>query len=179
MSRNDAKPMLIVFGGLPGTGKTTLARALALELGAIYLRIDEIEQALRSSGFTSEEIGASGYFVAYALAESNLRLGTWVVADSANPMLITRKAWRGVAEKASAKIVEVEIICSDKDEHRVRVESRAGNFPGLQLPTWREITERPFEEWDRDRIVIDTAHCSPELASVELARQIAALDPRA
>jgi predicted kinase len=155
MARADAKPTLIVFGGLPGVGKTTLARALALELGVAYLRIDDIEEALRGSGFTSEVIGASGYLVAYALAESNLRLGTGVVADSVNPNLLTRKAWRGVAEKASANIVEVEIICSDEDEHRRRVESRAEDITGLRMPTWQQITERPYEGWERDRLVID------------------------
>jgi putative protein kinase ArgK-like GTPase of G3E family len=36
---------LIVFAGLPGTGKSTLAQRLAREIGAIYLRIDALEQA--------------------------------------------------------------------------------------------------------------------------------------
>jgi len=40
---------LVVFGGLPGTGKTTLARALTQDWPATYLRIDEIEQALAGS----------------------------------------------------------------------------------------------------------------------------------
>ncbi|NBC95586.1 MAG: AAA family ATPase, partial [Deinococcus-Thermus bacterium] len=38
-----ATPRLIVLGGLPGTGKTTLARAAAAALGAVPLRIDTIE----------------------------------------------------------------------------------------------------------------------------------------
>ncbi len=41
--------MLIVFSGLPGTGKTTIANDLAATTGAVYLRIDTIEQAIRNS----------------------------------------------------------------------------------------------------------------------------------
>jgi len=41
--------MLIVFAGLPGTGKTTLARALSQAVQASCLRIDTIEQALRNT----------------------------------------------------------------------------------------------------------------------------------
>jgi predicted kinase len=42
--------MLIVFGGLPGTGKSAIARTLAREIGAVWLRIDSIEQGIRASG---------------------------------------------------------------------------------------------------------------------------------
>ena len=35
--------MLIVFGGLPGAGKTTIARELARQIGAAYVRIDSID----------------------------------------------------------------------------------------------------------------------------------------
>lgn len=66
-------PTLVAFGGLPGTGKTAVARELARELGAVYLRIDSIEQAIRISGILDKPIEDEGYRVAYALAEENLR----------------------------------------------------------------------------------------------------------
>ncbi|MGP1387028.1 MAG: AAA family ATPase [Thainema sp.] len=42
--------MLYIFGGLPGTGKSSLAAALAHQRQAVYVRIDTIEQAIRNSG---------------------------------------------------------------------------------------------------------------------------------
>jgi predicted kinase len=67
--------MLIVFGGLPGTGKTTVAKALAQTLDAVYLRIDAIEQALRSHEVLRTDVGPLGYVAGYRLAEDNLRIG--------------------------------------------------------------------------------------------------------
>ena len=49
----DRNAMLVIFAGLPGTGKTSIARDLARELGAVYLRIDSIEQAILASSASS------------------------------------------------------------------------------------------------------------------------------
>ena len=49
-------PILIIFGGLPGTGKTTIAQQLARELAGVYLRIDSMEQAIRDCGFVSKSL---------------------------------------------------------------------------------------------------------------------------
>ena len=73
--------MLIVFSGLPGCGKTTIASELARQSGGVYLRIDVIEQALRDARAFAGDVGASGYGVANALALSNVRLGHTVIAD--------------------------------------------------------------------------------------------------
>ena len=165
--------MLIVLSGLSGAGKTTIARGLARELAAVYLRIDSIEQAIRGS---DRQVEGEGYDVAHAVAEDNLRLGSIVVADCVNPWPLTRDEWRAVAERTGVPVLDVEIVCSDAQEHRRRVETRVADITGHRLPTWQEVVERDYRAWDSQRMVIDTARLNVEqsvrtiLASVPASR---------
>jgi len=153
---------LIILAGLPGTGKTTIARELARQLGAVHVRIDSIEQAVRESGVVVASLDDAGYRAGYAVAEDNLRLGHMVIADSVNPLAVTRNAWVDVANRAAAGFVEIEITCSDPQEHRRRVEMRTSDISGLRLPTWPDVVAREYHAWDRERMVIDTARESLE-----------------
>ena len=156
--------MLIVFGGLPGTGKTTIARALAVRRGTVYLRIDVIEQALRSANVLAGDAGAAGYVVANALAGSNLANGRDVVADCVNPVPESRLGWRAAAARAGTRLIEVEVICSDLKEHRRRVEQRVSDIEGLVPPTWQDVRSRNYVPWEEPHVVIDTAYLTPEEA---------------
>ncbi len=149
--------MLIVFAGLPASGKSSIARGLARKSGAVWLRIDSIEQAIRESGAVPGSPGDAGYRAAYAVAEDNLRLGRDVIGDSVNPWMPTRNAWRDAGLRAGAQVVEVEIVCSDIEEHRRRVETRTSEVPGLILPDWQAVIGRDYHPWDRDRLTVDTA----------------------
>ena len=162
--------MLIILGGLPGTGKTAIAKELARQIGAVHLRIDSIEQAMRSSSTVKPELEDAGYRVAYAIAEDNLRLGHSVIADSVNPIALTRESWLKVAERAGVRAIEIEIKCSDSDEHRRRVKSRVSDIAGLRLPAWEEVVSRAYHPWEREHLVIDTARMSIEL-SVQTIRE--------
>ena len=152
-------PVLIVFGGLPGTGKTTIARELTQRLSANYVRIDAIEQSLRTAGLA---VGATGYVIANEIAAENLKLGRVVVADCVNPVLASREGWRATASKNAAQLVEIEIVCSDAGEHRRRVEDRAPDIAGLVQPSWQDVVNRAYEPWDRKHLVLDTATSSVE-----------------
>jgi predicted kinase len=169
---NFESRMLIVFGGLPGTGKTTVAKALARELDAVYLRVDTIEQALRSSAALKRDVGPAGYIVACRLAEDNLRIGRIVVADSVNSLRVTRDAWLLVAEHTSTKVAEVELICSDTVEHRRRVETRRSDIEDLKPPAWQDVIDREYENWDRPHIVIDTASRTVRETMAELLARL-------
>lgn len=168
--------MLIVIGGLPGTGKTTLAGKLARQISATYLRIDTLEQAILQSGIASDA-GPAGYFTGYAVAAENLALGSTVVADSVNALTIVRDSWMEVARGANVPCIEVEIICSDVQEHRRRVEMRKADIPGHKLPSWQDILEQRYDHWKREHIVIDTCALSMEQAVDAVLRGLSELNP--
>ena len=152
--------MLIAVAGLPGTGKSTLSHEIARRLGAVWLRLDTVEGTMRRSGLSAEAIGAAGYDVAMAIAEDQLAGGLTVVADSVNPVPTSRAGWRGVAARAGAALVEVELVCSDVAEHRRRLEARGSTVPGLPPVTWQDVLDRAYEPWQGERLVVDTARLS-------------------
>lgn len=151
--------MLIILGGLPGVGKTTTAKALAKKLRAVYLRIDSIEEALRKSSKNNAKKfdGPEGYMAAYAVAQDNLTNGLTVVADSVNPIEQSRSMWRDTAVQINKPYIEIEIICSDKNLHQQRVETRKTDIPGQELPTWQNVLDRDYEAWTSKQLTIDTS----------------------
>ncbi|MDL2316873.1 AAA family ATPase [Desulfovibrio sp. OttesenSCG-928-A18] len=169
--------MLIIFSGLPGTGKTAIAARAARELDAVYLRIDSLEMGIIRSGLVADQwnLGPAGYYAACAVALDNLKNGMTVVADSVNPLKVTRDAWRDVAVQAAAPYLEIEVVCSDEAEHKRRVESRKSDVEGLRLPNWQQVVDRKYEPWTRERLVLDTAG----LSVTEAVRSVVAACPPA
>lgn len=153
--------MLIILGGLPGTGKSTIGKELSSQLQAVYLRIDSIEQALKDAyeqdASTKQEVVAEGYMAAYAIAKDNLEIGHTVIADSVNSIEVTRSDWRKVASSLNKEFIEIEVICSDKSKHQKRVETRVTNIQGLKLPTWNNVLNRDYEPWKNCHLTIDTS----------------------
>lgn len=163
--------MLIVLGGLPGTGKARILKALAAKLSASYIRIDEIEHALRKHSEFARDIGFLGYVVAFAIAASNLKFGNLVVADSVNPVPESRQGWRYVVRAIEGShLMEVEIICSDENEHRRRVEGRASDIHGFTLPTWASVVSHDYVPWVEPRLIVDTAIFVFQMRSQRLKR---------
>ena len=111
---------LIVFGGLPGTGKTTLSREVARRCGAVYLRIDSIEQSIRAT--MPVEMGAAGYAVAMALARQNLSIGAtlWSIQVQSGDRVITSPCSREKAQDRPSRGVTTQSV-----------------FGGLDLNFWR------------------------------------------
>jgi predicted kinase len=170
---SSAAPVLVVVGGLPGTGKSTIAEQLARQVHAPYLRVDRIEQAIVAYSSLTHPVGVAGYAVAYALAGEQLSLGLDVIVECVNPVAATRDGWVGTARSAGAGIVEVEVVCSDAVEHRRRIETRPTDVEGLVKPTWNQVTGREYEAWARPRLVIDTAVTTTSEAAAAIGEAMA------
>ncbi|AZQ63804.1 ATP-binding protein [Flammeovirga pectinis] len=160
------KSILFILSGLPATGKSTLSKLIAQHYNAVYLRIDTIEQGLRD--LLHCKIEGEGYRLSYKIATDNLQIGLNVIADSCNPIHLTRKEWEAVAVSNNAIAVNIEVICADKEEHKSRVQTRKSEIENLKLPTWTYIQEREYSPWQDDRLIIDTSKKSIATAFKEL-----------
>lgn len=150
------KPILYIFSGLPGAGKTTIASEFARRLKLPYFRLDTIEHGLKEVCCIS--VQGEGYRLTWRIAADNLKIGNDVVIDCVNPWEMTRKEWEKVALDSQAGYLNIEIACSDKAEHKQRVESRESDIDGFKLPAWDEVEARDYQEWKKERIRIDTSH---------------------
>jgi hypothetical protein len=71
-----------------------------------------------------------------------------VIGDSVNPWMLTRDAWRDSGLRAGTQIVEVEILCTDREKHRRRIAPGRAieryTLPGLILPDWQAVIQRAY-----------------------------------
>ena len=152
---------LVVFSGLPGTGKSVLAEVVARELGIPVFAKDWIEATLLRCELapTNEDkpLGSAGYQLLTVLAERQLMLGQSVILDSVASTQSIRSTWRALAEKYSAKWLVIECICSDEKVHRARLSTRQRGIPGWYELDWSEVelVKDYYHPWDEDRLILD------------------------
>jgi predicted kinase len=100
---------VIIFSGLPGTGKSTLAEVVGKDLGIPVFAKDWLEATLVRSGLkpTSEgkSLGFAGYELLTIFAERQLKLRQSVVLDSVAASQSLRSTWRKLAKKHKSRLV--------------------------------------------------------------------------
>ena len=163
--------MLVVMAGLPASGKSTLAAALAKVLPAAVLSVDPVEAAMWRAGVVCEQpTGLAAYVVVGAIGSELLRLGQSVIVDAVNDAQEARQHWVALADRHCASLRFIEVICSDPAVHRRRLAAYDRAADDVRRPTWSSVQARrpAFESWDEDRLVLD----SMEPASQNLQRAI-------
>ncbi len=165
-------PTLYIFSGLPASGKSTLAKLLAVKTGSTYVRIDTVEQGIRE--LCNFKVEGEGYRLSYRIVRDNLALGINCISDSCNPIELTRHEWQQVAESVGARFVNIEVCCSDIREHEQRVNTRRSEVANLKLPSWQQVQNRHYEVWKTDVIKIDTSGQSIETSFEELVEKLSA-----
>ena len=148
-------PKAYIFSGLPGVGKTTLAKQLAQAMpNTAYFRIDTVEYYLKKA--YSQELNKQGYEIVYYQAKENLELGKNIIIDCCNPILESRELWNSLSLINNTKVINIEIICSDIQAHQNRIETRYKLNPN-KYPTWQNVLDRDYEYWKDEIVRIDTA----------------------
>lgn len=154
---------LIIFTGLPGAGKSTIAEAVARQLGIPVYAKDWLEATLKRCELqpkdeSSPNLGYAGYELLTVLAERQLQLGQSVILDSVASIEPVRQQWRELVATYSAEWSVIECICSDVVEHRDRLSKRQRNIPGWYELAWAEVerVRSYYAPWNEKRLIIDS-----------------------
>jgi sulfate adenylyltransferase len=166
--------VVVFFTGLSGSGKSTVARALAAELeddglGTTLLDGDEVRHHLsKGLGFDRDSRETNVERIGYVAALVAKHGGIAVAAPIA-PFAAGRARVRALAEEAGAHFVLVHIstplaVCEARDRKGFYAKARAGEiaeFTGISSP---------YEEPDDAELVIDTTDV-PVPDAVETVRR--------
>jgi predicted kinase len=156
--------MLIVMAGLPGAGKSTIAEVVGNRLGYAVLSVDPIESAILSAGIKSDQpTGLAAYLVAETIADAALANGQTIIVDAVNAVDPAREQWVALAQKHGDSLRFIEVICSDVEVHRARLEKRQRNLAHMTELSWHAVEQSldEYAEWTGEtaavaRITLDS-----------------------
>jgi aminoglycoside phosphotransferase family enzyme/predicted kinase len=167
-----ARVRLVLVGGLPGTGKSTLAERIASHFGWTVIRTDSVRSELTDNqvagseqpfdeGRYSPEVTDAVYNRVRHLTRIALSSGESVVVDASWSDPTRRAEFRHLADDCIADLDELKCqTTAEIADHRMRRRARDGFDPSEATPSVARQMAKRFESWPR-AITIDTSS-SPE-----------------
>lgn len=119
-------------------------------------------------------IDDAGYAAVMAVARDALAGGFDVIADCAKPGDTCRQLWRNLARDRGHDGVLVAQHCADPLLHRLRIEPRSPDLPGLVLPDWSEVENRAYAAPNDADSWLESARISSEILADQVVGFLAA-----
>jgi predicted kinase len=160
MPANSRLPQtLIILSGLPGCGKTTLARLLVQELQLPILTIDDVVDAIPAHLTRhAERFWEDMVHILLHLADCQLAWGHSVIVDSVfmgvdeqqtqHTWSDRRRAYE-IAQRRGVHFRPIYLYISDEAVWLERLAQRARQFPDAPVATWSQVDvqRRYFQPW--------------------------------
>jgi predicted kinase len=159
---------LIIFSGLPGTGKSTLAEAVGKRLSIPVFAKDWLEATLLRSELvasnSNQPVGSAGYELLTLLAERQLMLGQSVILDSVAGTQSIRDIWKRLSQQYQADWRVIECISSDETFHRSQLAKRQRKIPGWYELLWSDVEKMKqyYLPWEGERLRLDMVNLFEE-----------------
>jgi predicted kinase len=150
-------PTLILFAGMPGSGKTTLARMVSRQLRLPVFSKDRVQRILRDHHLAAENTG-DGYYIILDMADEQLGLGVSVILDATFPLDHFRQVANEIALRHNAYFCAIYCHNSDDEVWRKRMEKRVQYVPGWRPVGWEDVLRMRtyYQPWGDNALAIDS-----------------------
>ena len=157
--------LVVQMHGEPGSGKSTVARALGARIDAVVLDKDVIKAALLRVGIAEKQAASGAYEVFFAQARALVDAGQSIILDNPVYWATVEQRWLQIADAAGSSRMLIECVCPDREElvRRLRTRDALESQPRepLNLDRYEGIGETQFEP----RLVLDTTRPLGEIVA--------------